>query len=278
MVKRSISILLSLLFGLLITQGWAQDDAIGQIQRIADISREKPVQIKNETDRVRIQRKEWINARPKIDLFRREIMQVKKYIRADLQIRRSDQRGNIYFVPEAPDTSQHTIKDEGIYRITDAPEELGGFKLLITKGSLVFDWLYGTLSVDAVGINVDISGTRAVIAVDESGDEGILYLEQGELSFPKHPNLQVNSMEAFRLQRGMPPVKIDLGTQQSQQFQDYIQYNVQDIWSTFRPWWQKPKFYIPAVAITIGGGIMLLSGGDGENGTASGTVIIGIPQ
>ncbi|MDR8392224.1 hypothetical protein NC796_13810 [Aliifodinibius sp. S!AR15-10] len=277
MLKRTIGVLFSLLFGLLLPEGWAQEEVIGRIQRIADISSAKPVLIDEETDRVQIQREEWINARPKIDLFRRELMQVKKNIRADLRIRLPDQKGNIFLVPNSPDTL-HMIKEEGIYRITETPEKLGGFKLLVVKGSLVFDWLYGKLRVDAVGVSIDISGTSAAIVVDDSGDQGIVFLEQGTISFPEFPNIQVNSMEAFLLRRGLPPTKFDLGAQQAQQLQDFVQYNVKDVWSRFRPWWQKPKFYIPALAITVGGGIILLSGDGGGNGPASGSVIIDIPQ
>lgn len=278
MATKTISFLLALFLGMLLSEVQAQQEAIGQLQRIADISSEQPVQIKEETDRVRIQRQEWINARPKLDLFLGEVMQVRKHIRADLEISRPDQSGNIYMVPDAPDTTEHTIREEGIYSITEDPQQLGGLKLLTVKGSLVIDWLYGVLRVDAVGISIDISGTRAAIVVDDSGDEGIVFLENGELRFPEYPNLQVGAMEAIRLRRGLPPVKIDLGAQQAQQMQEFIQYNAKEVWSQLRPWWQKPRFYVPALAVTVGAGILLINGGGGDDGHASGIISIRIPQ
>ncbi|MDZ7695025.1 MAG: hypothetical protein U5K69_28560 [Balneolaceae bacterium] len=257
-------------------QSRAEQEPIGQLKRIADISSEKPVPIKEETDRVQIQRQEWIDARPKLNVFHGELMQVRKYTRADLQISRPDQNGNIYLVPVMPAHRYAYHPGSGHIQNFGRSSAGGGLKLLVVKGSLAIDWLYGILRVDAVGINVDISGTRAAIVVDDSGDEGIVFLEHGELRFPEYPNVQVGAMEAVRLRRGLPPVKIDLGIQQVQQMQEFVQYNAETVWSQLRPWWQKPRFYVPAIAVTVGAGILLIDGGD--NGPASGTIRIRIPQ
>jgi hypothetical protein len=269
-----IAFLFCVALHLLWEAGLAQEP-VGRIRTIADVSGKKPRKLKKETDRVRIRRKSsgrWLKAAPDTSLLWRDRLLLQKYTRAAIDIRRKDQRGRVYLLPD----SLATRRERAVYEIREHPQELGRVDLYIAHGSMIVDWAYGKLSVIALGIQTLFVSTRVAFIVDSTRAEGLVYLDRGGAIFPDFADLQFRPTDVYRLRPGQPPEKVILPALQVTQWQRFVQVNSHDLWAGLRPWWQKPAFYLPAAAAVTGGvvgGIII----NGEE-RVSGQVVIKIPE
>ena len=122
------------------------EDPIAKIQKIADVSQPKPIKITTVTDRVKVQQKgtgEWENAYPKYELFLRDKILIKKFIRVILEIKSKDQRGKIIMLSD----SLSSQKETALYEIQENPQKLGQAEVIISYGSLIVDWLSGAATL-----------------------------------------------------------------------------------------------------------------------------------
>lgn len=244
---------------------FARGDFVARIQCIADISQSKPMKIKTDTDKVMINRYisgDWIYAQPKTQLFRQDQMLVQKNMRVAVQLKRKNQRGKLYFLPNALEAK----RDEAIYEFIDYPAQPGRVDLYIAHGSLIIDWEYGQIGIIANSIQVLLEETKAMFEVDSLSGDGYVYILSGSVTFPEYPGMIARPQDKFRLRSGQAPEKMTTSLQHAAQLKRFINYNSRDLWSAITPFWQKPVFYVPAAAGTgiVATTLFIAAKGDGK--------------
>jgi len=252
-----VIILVYVFIALFFIDSWAQRPA-ALIKKIVDMSGIKPAEIDSVTEKVKIHRKasgEWIMGAPKKELFWKDRILVEEFTRVVLHIKRKNQRGKIFLLPD----SLKTFKKRAVYEIQEDPKKLGRLQAFIEHGSLVVDWAHGKLSVIALGIQSTLSGTKVAFVIDSTRGQGFAFLQQGALVFPDYPNIKMRPMDAVLLRRGMPPVIFVPDFQAASEIRNFIHYNSKNLWSQFIPWWQKPIFYVPTAAVGAGASVYIIS-------------------
>lgn len=222
-----------------------------KIHEIALFKGKKFVVDKDTTEFVKVKRREernWEIGQPKLDLFFKDKILVKKNTRVDLRINTGMQEGKIVFSTELLESSKKTA----IYEIKEDPQQLGRIQMLLEQGSLMVDWVHGKLNIMALGINSLITGTQITFYVDSTANEGMLFLEEGSVNFPEYPDLKVRPMDAVKLRRGMPPEIYVPGILGAALLIRNFTHNTFTIWKPGLPWWQKPFASVPAAATTAG--------------------------
>jgi len=246
----------------------AAQTPVGQIKLIADVSQAKPRKITEPTDRVTIKRqtsREREKAFPKMALFFKDRLQVKEYTRVNLRIDNPIQKGNLHLATELTQTHELAPRSkEAIYEIREDPQELGRAAVVVEKGLLLLDWAYGKLSVIASNLRMALTSTKVVLAIDSTGTKGVVFLDEGVISFPDFPDIKVNPKDAYRLQQGSHPDKILLSGAEVAQLSNLMQANTTQLLSQLTPFWQKPLFYIPVATLGVGAATyLIITAGEG---------------
>jgi len=262
----------------------AAQTPVGRIERIAQlVSGGQPVQISQASEFVQIRRgltETWILAGPKMSLAETDRLRVRRYVDARVKVDRPTQRGNLTFLSEvlSSDGGQvfqmaATPVEQSEYVIGDTvgQQELS---VVIERGALIVHWSAGRLAVVAAGVRSVITGTKAVFAMDSTGDDGLLYLEEGSVALPDFPEARVSPGQIVRLRRGIPPVISKPSPIEQNGYRQGARFNGDQLWSRFKPFWQKPAFFLPAAAVVgVATAVAATSGG----GPKEGTVIARIP-
>lgn len=171
-----------------------------------------------------------------------------------------------------------SLSDRGTYVIQrDTIDQLGGMELVVRQGVIVVEHVRGRLTAVAAGIRTEIFGTTVLIRVDESEDTGLLYLKEGSIGFTGFPDLDRIQAGAsgriFRLEQGRPPLEVMLAPDARRRWENELEYNRQSVWRA-RPFWQQPRFLIPAAAVAVVGAAVVLTAGGSDR--ATGNVVISV--
>lgn len=251
--------------------GLAQQTDVGIISRIREQKKEVSA-----TSRAQIWRVgESGPARQQARLRDHDLLQMGRQVFLDIGLFGQDVESRVIL-------GTRSLNDRGAYMIQrDTISELGGMELVVRQGVLVVEHVRGRLTAVAAGIRTQIFGTTVLIRVDETEEAGLLYLRDGRIGFDEWPDLQNIVADAdgriFRLTRGQPPVEVTLAAAARRRWEEELEYNSRGVWRS-TPFWQKPQFLIPAaVAVGLGVGAAILLSGDGRE-SATGTVVVTIPQ
>lgn len=265
----------------------AQDDRIGQIERIAEvIGGGAPVKISTPSPRVEIGRgvtPSWASAQPDQDVFLQDRIRVARYMDVRLKVQRGNQRGWLTFVPEPLTTSGarvfrvDAVAQPAAYVIPLDTTNRGDLSVQIQSGALVVDWRSGRLAVLAAGHTAVIAGTRVAFAMDSTGTAGWMYVDEGTVIFPAQQGLSVGAGQLVRLQVGVPIAPAPVEPAQASALSNATQYHANTLWAQFRPFWQKPQFLLPAFGAIAGATAFAVSQSASDEGPRRGTVVIRIP-
>ncbi len=252
----------------------AQDNA-GKIKEIKDTSKQPHSNIHGSTERVQVQRGSagrWWDAQEGSLVGAGTRVRVLQQTYAWVQLNSRNQKGDVVVSPIGPDSSQ----TEAIYEINENIDQIEGVELLLVKGTMVVNWLHGKLQVIAAEIPVLFIGTRVVFVVGDNGRQGYMFLREGVIKFPRHPGTTIYPGQIAKLVTGQAPQVLRPGAARVEQLNRFTEYNIKTLWHRPRSFWKKPRFYVPATAAVIGGGILIAVSGNDDN-FISGTVTVGIP-
>ncbi|MGH9161908.1 MAG: hypothetical protein ACRD2X_18230 [Vicinamibacteraceae bacterium] len=163
--------------------------------------------------------------------------------------------------------------DEAFYTIRETPEQITGWELAVTRGSLALHWVRGQLALFIEGTRAIISGTRVVVSADPDGETSTLHLIEGDVSFPDYPDVTLSPGESARLRPNAAPVVTAAGPALAERFQRTAEWAVDDAWG--RPFYTKPWLYAGIAAVAGGVAVWRISSGDDKR--YRGTIIIRIP-
>jgi hypothetical protein len=273
---------------LLPADGRAQEESrVGEIEKVAElVGGGEVVRIDRESDRVQVRRgTEWALAGPASGLLTKDLLRVQRYVDVRFRVDRPAERGRLTFLPEAllPDGARafsiDSVGPHADYVVLEDSTAQRDLTVVVETGSLVVNWSVGRLAVVAAGVRSLITGTRVAYAMEASGDAGQIFLEEGSLSFPDFPEIDVRAGQIVFIQRGLPPRVSDPGSEEVELYQLAILYNDEEVWegSTTPPFWRRPAFFIPAAVAVTGGVVALLLSRGSDDGPHGGTVIIRIP-
>jgi hypothetical protein len=281
--------LLSVLFALNAVEAAAQQENAGRLTRIAQIlGGRRAREIRTASPAVQVQRgtgTAWINLAPRADLQTLDSLRVQRYVNAEVAVNRRTQNGVLTFLPELfYDQGRRVVSTvptanplrEAVYQLRAHPQRPGELAVSIRRGALIVDWAHGQLEIDAAGTRSVIAGTDLVIAVDSLGNDGVLLLQSGAVTFPDFPAVQIQPGQLVRLQRGLPPTVSSLTAIGLQEYREAVQYNTRQVWSV--PAWRSPPVLLAAAAAVVGATVAVVGGGSDGDGDRDGTVIVRIPE
>jgi hypothetical protein len=270
----------------------SQLPGVGRIERVAQVlGGSEPVQIRAASDRVQLRRGAtgpWLLVGPDSELVESDHLRVRRYVDVRLRVERPTQRGQLVFLTEllgpmggrpfqvgnVGAQSDYVLGDTAAVAGAAAADEL---VVTVESGGLVVHWSAGRLAVIAAGVRTIITGTRVAFALDATGDNGLVYLDEGSISFPDFPTVTVDEGDEVRLTRGLPPVVTTPPASTASAYSEAVRYNGEQVWAQLRPFWLKPSFYVPALATVAGTTTWLLLRPDDGPGAIRGTVIVRIP-
>ncbi len=271
-----------------VTNAWAQQGEVGRIDRIAEIiGGGKDRRIKDTTSDIRVRRSgtpSWVSTRAGDKLFFGDRLSLKKHFDVQVRVERKTQRGVLTFVPELVGRDGTGVRwlstaaagreiQDAAYQMTADPNRSEDFAVSIERGSLVLDWRHGPLAVSVAGHQFNITGTRVVVTVYPGGEEALVLLVSGSVTFMEAPTLGVLPGQVLHLRVGQPPEVLSPQAVPLQQVRAAAEFDETVVWSKFKPFWMKPAFFMPAVAIVAGGAYLAVSG----TNTKQGSVTIKIP-
>jgi hypothetical protein len=206
-------------------------------------------------------------------LLVQDIVRLRERIIVDLQFRQSALETDVYL-------GSRQLSQVGNYEILrDSVGVVGGLTMVVKQGVMVIDHARGQLLALASGIRVQIFGTTVLFQVDPGEATGTVFLQEGHIGFPDYALDARGKDRAWRLQAGQPPVELQLTGQEVKRWRQEVKYSTQSVWQT-KAFWQKPQFFVPAVAVVAGGlgcaAAGCFGGGDG-GGTSSGGITVTIP-
>jgi hypothetical protein len=268
------------------TEARPQATPVGQVERIAElIGGGEPVKIDRRSDRVQILRAEaeWMLIGPDAGVQTDDRLRVRRYVDVRFRVERPRERGRLVLLPEILTSNGATVfavdsvGTHADYVVSEDASSRGDLTIEVEGGSLIVDWSAGRLAVIAAGVRTLVTGTRVAWAVDATGDSGFLFLEEGRLTFPDFPELDVRPGQVVTLRRDLPPAVSTPEPTAAARLGEAVRYNGQRIWDGFRPFWQRPAFFVPGALVVGGtvGAIVALTGDDPP--PLVGTVIVSIP-
>ena len=282
-MRRRLEVLRGLALAALIQSALSAQAPVGSIDQVAErVGGGQPRKISNASESVQIRRggtETWILAGPKMGLVETDRLRVRRYVNALVKVERPTQRGTLTFLSEVLTSGGGRVfhvpgipVEQSEYLIGEiaGPQELA---VRIERGALIVHWSTGLLTVYAAGIPAAITGTRVGFAMDSTGDEGLMFLEEGIVTFPSSPGVRVSQGEVVRLRRGFPPEVFRPSPTEANEYRQGMRYN-EKLWSRFKPFWQKPAFLLPAAAVV---GAVTVVGATSGGGTNQGTVVGTIP-
>ena len=154
------------------------------------------------TRRVLVRRSDsndWMESRQDLGLFWQDHVLVEPRTLVRLGLRSGEARGQVSLASDLQTPSGALIIDSigggerGLYRIEEAPRELGDLQLTVARGSLALDWARGRLVLWAGGIRSVVTGTRIVVAVDSVTQRGFIHLIEGSVTFPDRPDVALRA-------------------------------------------------------------------------------------
>jgi hypothetical protein len=264
--------------------GAQEESRVGEIERIAElVGGGELVKIERESDRVQVRRgAQWVLAGPDSRLQMEDMLRVQRYVDVRFKVDRPAERGRLTFLPEVllPDGARafsiDSVGPHADYVVHQDSTAQRDLTVVVETGSLLVDWSVGRLAVVAAGVRSLITGTRVAYSLDASGDAGEIFLEEGSLTFPDFPGINVAPGQVVFIQRGLPPTVTAPPAEAAELYETAMRYNGEEIWSRLTPFWRRPVFLVPAAIAVTGGVVALLLTRD-DGGTPGGTVIIRIP-
>lgn len=245
----------------------AQEPEVGVISRIKEQKKEVAT-----TQRAQIWRVgEGGPARRQAPLRDQDIVRIGRQVFLDLDLFGEELESRIVL-------GTRTLAEQGAYEIRqNTVDELAGLELVVRQGVLVVEHTRGRLTTVAAGIRTRIFGTTVLIAVDDDGEEAHLYLPEGHIGFPEWEDLQslqtTGEARSWRLRQGQRPEELTVLPDAQRRWAEELRHNTQSVWRS-TPFWQQPRFLIPAGIALVGAGILVFSG---SSETATGRVVVGIP-
>jgi hypothetical protein len=143
----------------------------------------------------------WLDGHQDLELFLDDQLLVEPRTVVRLGLRTANARGQVSLSPDlqAPDgallVNEIGGHERALYRIEEAPRELGDLQLVVARGSLALDWARGRLVLWAGGIRSVVTGTRIVVAVDSVTQRGFIHLIEGHVTFPDRPEIDLRAGE-----------------------------------------------------------------------------------
>lgn len=263
----------------------ALQEPIARIDRILEtLQGQRENEIKGPTDRVDVTRGgqgQPIQGRPDLPLLVFDEIGVTPRTLVRIETTAPGVRGEALLSTDASTTRGPIfIEDIGagptraVFELRPAPR--GDVGILVRAGTLVVNWLEGTLEGFVGGIAF-LAHSKLIVSVSPDGNTGGLYLVEGSVTFPDFPGLIVRPGEVVRLQAGLQPVIQAAEAAAARQLAEATEWALDDVWP--RSFFQQPMFYAGA-ALVGGAAVLAITQIGGESGavqTGSGTVIFTIP-
>jgi hypothetical protein len=134
-------------------------------------------------------------------------------------------------------------RERALYRIEEAPRDLGDLQLFVARGSLALDWARGRLVLWAGGIRSVVTGTRIVVAVDSVAQRGFVHLIEGHVTVPDRPDINLRDGEWVVFQ-GADIVTVGVPAAVApERLAEAERYTARQAWPQ-RPFYKRPWPYI----------------------------------
>jgi hypothetical protein len=212
-----------------------------------------------------------VQVRRAAPLLYQDIVRLRERIVIDLSFRQPELETDVYL-------GSRQLADVGSYEILrDSVGSVGGLELVVKQGVMIVEHARGGLLAVAAGIRTRIFGTTVLFAVDADDAAGTVFVREGHIAFPDYGIDAPGGNRAWHLRRGQAPVELILTGPELRRWQQEVEYTTQSVWHR-TPFWQTPKFLLPAAAVA--GGIGCLAAGcfsAGDQGSQGG-VVITIPE
>lgn len=206
----------------------------------------------------------WLDGRQDLQLFWADQVLVEPRTVVRLGLRAGDASGTVSLSPELQTPGGELIvneiggKERALYRIEEAPRELGDMQLVVARGSLALDWARGRLVLWAGGIRSVVTGTRIVVAVDSVSQRGFLHLIEGHVSFPDRPDINLRDGEWIVFQ-GANVITVGVPTAVApERLVEAERYTADRAWP--KPFFKRPWPYIGLGVLGVG---LYLMAGEG---------------
>jgi len=251
----------------------AQEQFRAKISKIALNQNGREQEIKGKTDSVQYKRynkPDWVSAQKKDKLYDKDRVLIKPFIYARLEMKGPQAGGDFTLWGD----STNTILPAAAYEIREDPVRLGYYQFFITYGSFVADNLRDLITAKSPAMEVKHHGTRYLMTVEKESGRTIVFVEKGEVTvYAGGDSMRLKPMEAAQALPGGALTKLGLSVQETGNYLRLIRVNHIELWSHFRPFWQKPWFYIPA-AVGTGVAIWQLLKPSSDDNQAKGTITV----
>jgi hypothetical protein len=281
---------------LLLLAFWAAPEAlagqageVGEIESIVEVSGRKPRPITRTPSGVQLragQTGALADALPGARIGAGGILQVQQNRDVRVRMVRPTHRGSLTALPELTDPNGISVFRatpvgrgirQGVLAVPSAQPRADEILLKVEQGALLVDWTRGRLVVEAAGTRTVVRGTRVAFAVDTIGDNGILFVESGEVEFPDHPGMRAPVGSLIQFRRGLPPALLPPGAVVPGEVSEAFRYHNQVVWNRLRrPLIRDRRFLFALGAVAVATAGYVAFGGSGDP-TRDGTVTIPIP-
>ncbi len=251
----------------------AQNQFRAQISKIASKRNGKEQEIKDPTDRVQYKKHnkpDWEKAGKKAKLYDKDRVLIRPFTFAELDMKSPTAAGHFTLWGDTKDTALPAAA----YEIQKDPVRLGYYGFFVTYGSFVADGLRDLITVRSPAMEVKHHGTRYMMTVERGSGRTTVFVDEGEVTvFAGGDSLLLKPMDAAQAVPGEAPARLNLSPQETARYLRLIHTNHIELWSHFRPFWQKPWFWVPAAVGTGVAAWQLLKPPPDDN-QAQGTITV----
>ena len=267
------SLLVALVASLAVGMQAQAQEQVGHVEKIATVlDRDLPSVALDTADVRRVQMLQPQRIVKNGPFLVRDLVQLYRPVDVHMRFEHGVNKTDLFLYPGGGRVGAYEVLPDTLDPLTD-------FQLAVKQGELIAEHYAGRFVATIAGFFVNVDGTKVLFRVDEPDSLGFVYLSKGSLSFPQHGiRVRKGKKLAWNLVKGSPPQPVVLSALQVKKFEEEVKYHSQRVWGrSSRPWWQRPKFYIPAAAVVTGGIIYVATrGGGGDEST--GIIVIPLPD